>query len=213
MSVKLYGIPGSPYVRSVMAGLEEKQIPYDFVALAPADIARPEYLARQPFGRVPAFEHDGFALYETQAILRYLDGAFDGPALIPHDPKERARMDQLVGVCDWYLFPQVGATIGFERVVKPLIGLGPADEAAIAKAVPDAERCFSAINTLARAPFLTGAHLSIADLMLACHMNVLMATAECHAIVATYPKLRDWLVRMEERPSMRKTDVLQLKAA
>lgn len=49
-------------------------------------------LARQPFGKVPAFEHDGFALYEMQAILRHVDEVFAGNGLQPNDAKRRAQI-------------------------------------------------------------------------------------------------------------------------
>ncbi len=62
--------------------------------------AEPEYLARQPFAKVPAFEHDGFRIYETSAIMRYVDEAFDGPALQPADAKGRAIMEQAISVID-----------------------------------------------------------------------------------------------------------------
>ena len=80
----LYGPAFSTYARSVRLALEEKGVPY---VLEEIDIfsganATPEYLARQPFGKVPALEHDGFRLYETGAILRYVDEAFDGPSLL-----------------------------------------------------------------------------------------------------------------------------------
>src|SRR5213078_2515073 len=112
---KVYGVPGSPYLRAVLVGLEEKAAAYELIPVSGPATKQPEHLARHPFGRVPAFEHDGFALYETQAILRYIDGAFPGAALQPTGLKERAHMDQLVGICDWYLFPQVGVTIAFQR--------------------------------------------------------------------------------------------------
>jgi glutathione S-transferase len=213
MSVKVFGVPGSPYMRAVLMGLEEKGAAYELVALRAGESKQPEHPARHPFGRVPAFEHDGFALYETQAILRYIDSAFPGAALQPSDQKQRARMDQLVGICDWYLFPQVGVTIAFQRIVKPLIMGGAPDEEIIAKAIPNAERCFAVIAGFLRAPFLTGAQLSIADLMIACHMSMLVATPECRAIIARHPELRDWLTRMEARPSMQRTDLLPRKAA
>ena len=213
MSVKVYGVPGSPYVRAVLVGLEEKGAAYDFVAVAGPQTRQAEHLARHPFGRVPAFWHDGFALYETQAILRYIDGAFAGPALRPRDLKEVARMDQLIGICDWYLFPQVGVTIAFQRIVKPLIMGGTPDEAIIAKAIPNAERCYAVIAGFLHAPFLTGAQVSIADLMIACQMSMLAKTPECQAIIAKHPPLRDWLARMEARPSLQKTDLLPRKAA
>ena len=49
-------------------------------------------------------EHNGFLLYETQAILRYLDRVLPTPALTPADPRRAARMDQVMNVTDWYLF-------------------------------------------------------------------------------------------------------------
>ncbi len=60
------------------------------------------YLAFHPFGRIPAFEHDGFRLYETGAITRYVDEAFNGPALQPRDPRSRATMNQIIGLLDAY---------------------------------------------------------------------------------------------------------------
>jgi len=213
MSVKVYGVPGSPYLRAVLVGLEEKGAAYELVPIRGPESKQPEHLARHPFGRVPAFAHDGFSLYETQAILRYIDGAFAGAALRPSAPKELARMDQLVGICDWYLFPQVGVTIAFQRIVKPLLMGGVPDEEIIAKAIPNAERCFAVIAGFLHAPFLAGAQLSIADIMVACHMNMLVATPECAAIIAKHPALRDWLARMEARPSFQKTDLFPRKAA
>src|SRR4051812_40950946 len=69
----VYGIPGSPYLRSLLAGLEEKGLPYHLTALAPGQHKSPEHLERHPFGRIPVLDHGDFRLYETQAILRYLD--------------------------------------------------------------------------------------------------------------------------------------------
>jgi len=213
MSVKVYGVPGSPYLRAVLVGLEEKGAAYELVPIRGPESKQPEHLARHPFGRVPAFEHDGFLLYETQAILRYIDGAFPGAALRPSELKELARMDQLIGVCDWYLFPQVGVTIAFQRIVKPLLMGGTPDEEIVANAIPNAERCFAVIAGFLHAAFLTGAQLSIADIMIACHMHMLVATPECAAIIAKHPPLRDWLTRIEARPSFQKTDLFPRKAA
>ena len=80
MSVKLYGMAGSPNVRGAMLGLAEKGVDYELITVLPP-FKDPEHMTRNPFGRVPVFEHDGFMLYETQAILRYVDQVFAGPAL------------------------------------------------------------------------------------------------------------------------------------
>jgi glutathione S-transferase len=206
MSVTIYGIPGSPYVRAALLGCEEKGVPYDFRHMQMGESKTPEHLARHAFGRIPAFEHDGFALYETQAILRYIDTVFPGPALQPAEPRAAARMNQLAGICDWYFFPQVGATIGFQRLIKPLMG-GTADEDACAAAYPNAVTCVTEIaRLLGEGPYLAGPQLTIADLMLAPQMAFLAMTPEGEKLFAAAPNITAWLARMEARESMRKTD-------
>ena len=51
---------------------------------------------------MPTLVHDGFVLYETSAITRYVDEAFPGPALQPTEPAQRARMNQIVAIVDSY---------------------------------------------------------------------------------------------------------------
>jgi glutathione S-transferase len=85
----VHTIPGSPFARAVLATLEEKGASYRVSPVAPGTFRSPEHLARHPFGRVPVLEHNGFSLYETQAILRYLDRVLPVPALTPADPKRK----------------------------------------------------------------------------------------------------------------------------
>ena len=94
----VHSIPGSPFGRSVMATLEEKHASWRLAPVVPGTMRSPVHLARHPFGRVPVLEHDGFSLYETQAILRYLDRIVPAPALSPSDAKRLARMDQVMMV-------------------------------------------------------------------------------------------------------------------
>ena len=97
----VHTIPGSPYARAVLAALEEKAVRYRLAPVAPGAFQSPQHLARHPFGRVPVLEHDGFVLYETQAILRYLDRIKPSPALTPADAQRIARMDQVMNINDW----------------------------------------------------------------------------------------------------------------
>jgi len=200
--IVVYGVPGSPYVRAVQMGLEEKGATYRFQPLGPGEPKGEEYLKRHPFGRVPAFQHGDFALYETQAILRYLDDEIPEPTLQPRDPHARARMNQIVGINDWYLFPKVVAVIVFQRIVGPVL-LGTAvDEAAIAAAMPMGKTCIAELNRLLGAqPFFAGGQLSIADLMLAPQIDFLAATPEGKSLLES-TRLQDWLARMNARPSM-----------
>src|SRR5215510_8831105 len=94
----VHSIPGSPYGRSVLATLAEKGASHRLVPVVPGTLKIEPHTLRHPFGRVPVLEHDGFMLYETQAIVRYLDRVLPAPPLTPADPKAAARMDQAMNV-------------------------------------------------------------------------------------------------------------------
>ncbi len=179
--IVIHGIPGSPYLRSALLGLEEKGLPYRLNVIALDARRSPEYLQLHPFGKIPALEHGNFRLYETQAMLRYIDslGAATAPALQPREPRAAARMNQIVGIVDCYVFPTISVGITAERLLSQVFWNRPPNEANIAKALPGARVC---INELARlkgkAPFLTGDTVSIADLMLAPHLEFFQATPE-----------------------------------
>lgn len=138
----VHATPGSPYARAVMAALEEKGADWRLAALTPGTSRQEPHLSRHPFGRMPVLDHGDFRLYETQAILRYLDRVLPQPALTPTDPKAAARMDQVMNVVDWYLFQGCGNIITFQRIVRPKLLGQPTDEAAIREAMP---RGFSSV--------------------------------------------------------------------
>jgi glutathione S-transferase len=211
--VTVYGIPGSPYLRAVLLGLEEKNVPYRLIRMGPGETKQPAHLERHPFGRIPAFTHGDFQLYETQAILRYIDAVFPGISLRPQAPRAAARMDQMIGVVDWYLFRDVGTTIIFNRVVAPAFGM-PTDEAACTAAIPKAKICAHELDRLiGDNPYVAGDEISIADLMLVPHLEYFSISPEGIAVLAPYPRLTAWLKRVQERPSMRNTSWEKLKQA
>src|SRR3984893_5489323 len=202
----VYSIPGSPFGRAVLGTLEEKAATDRLVPVAPGTFRSPEHLARHPFGRVPVLEHNGFSLYETQAILRYLDRVLPSPSLTPADPKRAARMDQVMNINDWYLFAGVGNVIVFHRVVGPrVMGLKP-DDAAIAAAMPKARIVFTELaRLLGEQSCFAGEDLSLADLMLAPAIGFFTDTPEWSELVAPHKNLVAWVERMEARPSMKAT--------
>ena len=162
----LFGEPYSVYVRAVRLALEEKNVAYELV---PVDIFKPggpppEHYARHPFGKIPAFEHAGFRLYEAGAITRYVDEAFPGPRLQPEHPRARARMNQIISILDSYAYPALVWDIYVERVSRPASGAAP-DEQRIAASLPRAEVCLAVISGLMdEAPWLAGKSISLADL-------------------------------------------------
>ena len=202
----VHTIPGSPFGRAVLIALEEKGAAYRLAAVAPGTLRSPEHTARHPFARVPVLEHDGFRLYETQAILRYLDRVLPAPPLTPVDARRAARMDQLMAINDWYLFQGVANVIGFQRVVGPrLLGLTP-DETAIAAAMPKARTVFTELSALlGRQPFLVGEAFTLADVLLAPQLDFLSATLEWAVLTADTPHLCAWLERVRARPSLEAT--------
>ncbi|WP_315704996.1 MULTISPECIES: glutathione S-transferase family protein [unclassified Bradyrhizobium] len=202
----VHSVPGSPFGRCVLIALEEKETSYRLAAMAPGASKSAEHLARNPFGCIPVLEHDGFMLYETQAILRYLDRILPQPSLTPADPKQAARMDQVMNISDWYLFQGVCSVIVFQRIVGPrLLGLAT-DEAAIEAAMPRARTVFAELSRLlGEQPFMAGDVLTLADLQAGPQASFLAATPEWATLTAAYPNLVAWIDRLEVRPSFQAT--------
>jgi glutathione S-transferase len=202
----VHSIPGSPFGRAVLAMLEEKAVRYQLAPVAPGMLKTQPHISRHPFGRVPVLDHGGFMLYESQAILRYLDRVLPTPPLTPTDPKAAARMDQAMNVNDWYLFQGVNSVIGFHRVVGPrVMGLTP-DEAAIAAAMPKAHVVFNELaRLLGEQDYFAGRVVSLADLLIAPQLDFLAETPEWSALTAEAPNLVSWLDRMNIRPSLKAT--------
>jgi glutathione S-transferase len=199
-------IPGSPFARAVLATLEEKRTPYRVASVVPGTLRSAQHLRLHPFGRVPVLEHGDFRLYETQAILRYLDRVLPDPPLTPTDARRAARMDQAMNLNDWYLFTGAGAVIGFQRVVAPRLMGVPSDEAAIAAAMPKARTAFEELARLLGAePYFAGATMTLADLMLAPQLDFLQKTPEWEALSSGLTNLAPWLARMQARPSLQAT--------
>jgi glutathione S-transferase len=186
-----------------MATLEEKGAPYRLARLAPKSA---EHLALHPFGRMPVLAHKEFRLYETQAILRYLDRVLPTPPLTPADPKLAARMDQVMNINDWYLFHDVGNVIIFHRVVGPKVMGTTPDEEAIEAAMPKAHVVFGELaRLLAQQTYFAGDTLSLADLMVAPAVAFFTLTPEWSVLGAPHANLVAWLARMQARPSMQAT--------
>jgi glutathione S-transferase len=205
-TITVHGIPGSPFLRSVEIALVEKDVDYELNAMSPADMKTAAHLEMHPFGRIPIFEHDGFRLYETQAIIRYVDELWPNPPLTPDNPQARARMNQLIGIIEWYLFPKAAAPIAFNRIIAPrLLGI-PGDEAVVADAMPFAHTCFSEIDRLlGDKAYLAGDQVSVADIMLGAQLDLFTECAEGRELISG-TRLVPWLDRMRARQSFLATE-------
>ncbi len=199
----LYGADYSVYVRIVRLALGEKNVDYTIVPVDVfADAGPPAwYLQLQPFGRIPAFEHDGLKLFETTAIARYVDEAFEGPALQPADPRLRAVMNQIVGMLDAYAYRTLVWDIYVETVSKPRDGKMP-DEVRVAAALPRAETCLAALAALKlTGPWLLGDRLSLADLHAAPMFAYFAKAPVAGPMLEKHPALLAWWQDIQARPS------------
>ena len=111
--LKIHYHPFSTFSRRVRIALLEKKIPHELVEI---DMVKrqhrsPEYLALNPYGRVPTLEEDGFVLYESTAILEYLELTRPDPPLVPTDPRGRALAAMHVKLCDIQLARQTSTII------------------------------------------------------------------------------------------------------
>ena len=187
--------------------MAEKDVDYDLV---PVDIFAKEgvpdwYLERHPFSRIPAFEHGGVRLYETAAITRYVDEAFDGPALQPADTAGRAVMTQIIGMLDAYAYLPMVWGVYVERVSKAQRG-EHADEALIAASLTKARTCLAALSSLRRnGRWLLGDQLTLADLHAAPMFAYFVQAAEGQALLNTLPALVPWWENMQALPGFAKT--------
>jgi glutathione S-transferase len=111
--IRLHYHPLSTYSRRVCIALLEKQIPHELIVvdMAARKHRDPAYLALNPYGRVPTMQTDDFVLYESTAILNYLEAMYPQNPLAPADPRERALVDMHVKLCDIQMARQTGAII------------------------------------------------------------------------------------------------------
>ncbi len=206
-SVILYGPSYSTYARTVRLVLEEKGIAYE---LKPVNIMAGEgqatdHTRRHPFGKVPAFEHDGFSLYETVAIARYIDRVFPGSSLQPSDPKQAGRMDQIIAVVDSYAYGSIVGKLVWQRLVVPMQG-GQGDESIVQGSMDTVRLCLSEFERLkGQSEFLTGSQISLADCFLAPIFGYLTMTPDAEGLLQSTPGLRRWWEAVSQRPSMQKT--------
>ncbi|RUX29295.1 glutathione S-transferase family protein [Mesorhizobium sp. M7A.F.Ca.US.011.01.1.1] len=200
----VYGAEYSVYVRIVRLVLAEKGIDYELV---PVDVFAAEgvpawYFEHHPFGRIPAFEHDGFRLFETSAIARYVEEAFDGPTLQPADARGRARMGQIIGMLDAYGYRPMVWDVAVERLEKEA-----PDEALIASGLRQAETVLGVLTSLkAPGPWLLGDQLTLADLHAAPIIAYFLNVAEGQGLLARFADIQDWYARIAARPSFVRTE-------
>jgi glutathione S-transferase len=209
MVLKLYGSPYSTCTARVAIVLHEKKIPYELV---PIDLAKgqqkaAEFVAVQPFGQVPYIvEDDGFTLYESRAICRYLAIKYPDqgtPNLIPHptqsDIKSIALFEQAASI-EVHNFDVFASRAGFEAFIKKARGM-ETDQAVVDASVKMLEAKLDGYEViLGKQKYLGGDQLTLVDLF---HLpyGAMLAKFGCNLMTTKGPNITRWWNDITSRAS------------
>jgi glutathione S-transferase len=195
MGIKLHYNPLSTFSRRVLIAFAEKQIPHELVVvdMAARQHRQQPYLSLNPYGRVPTLEDDGFVLFESTAILNYLEAIRPAPPLLPGDVRDRAVVDMHMKLCDLQLTRHSGTVIFPKRFL-------PKERwntAAMAEAKAEIEKHLAILDKLlAGRTYLVAEQFSLADV---CYMPFLDFLPLMEIVPPT--AVAAWSERLLARPS------------
>jgi glutathione S-transferase len=206
MALTFYYGSGSPFAWRVWLGLEYKRIPYEqkTVSFSAGDLRKPEYTAINPRQKVPAIVDDGFALYESDAILEYIDEKYPAPKLFPGDAQQHALTRRMIREADLYFGGAMDAVID-EVLFKPQAEW---DADAIANGRAAMAKELALWESLMRGDYLAG-ELSAADftlyplLALSLRCEKKKPDIDLRSIIG--PRVTAWMKRIEALPYFQKT--------
>jgi glutathione S-transferase len=209
MALDFYHGHGSPFSWRVWLALEHKKIPYTLKLLSfqSEDTKKPEFVAINPRHHVPTIVDDGFALWESMAILEYLDERFaSGEKLYPGDTRNRALVRRLAQEAEAYLYRE-----GISPVVDEFFWKGdePADMDKVAKWREGVRQELEYFDKALRGPYLAGQSITAADIVLypsvAYCKRITFRKPESKLAALIPAKLAEWAKRIESLPYFDKT--------
>ena len=211
----LYGSHLSPFVRKVMIYAAEKRIELETQNALPGS-ADPDFRRISPFGKIPGFVDEDFAISDSTAIITYLEAKYPEPALIPAEPRERARVVWFDEFADTILTAAAGKCF-FNRIVAPMMGR-PQDLAAADRAeAEELPPIFAWVESqLPESGHLVGDRLTLADIAVA---SPFVNLHHCAAPIdgKSYPKLagflEHWFARESLAPLLAREDRMLKRAA
>lgn len=202
MSLIVYGVPLSPFVRKLRLCLAEKGLDYQLEIILPFD--QPDWFCNlNPLGRIPAIKDGDFTLADSSVICQYIEDRYrDLIPLLGKGAEEHAKIRWLEKYADYELAPLTTFTIFQHRVINPSMKKA-IDEGAVQSAVNEKlpvhfdylERC------LGSAEYFVGGALSLADLAFACQVINMEHGGEV-LDDQRWPNLASLFLRIKRRPSV-----------
>jgi glutathione S-transferase len=204
--MRLYHHPFSSNGRRAVMTALHLGVKLDLVVvdLAKGEQRRPDFLKMNPNGRVPVLDDDGFFLNESHAIMAYLADKTPGQTLYPSELKARADVNRWLFWSAQHFQPAV-AVLNWERNVKALLNLGPADPKEEARGERLVGECAKVLDEhLAGKEWVAQGRLTLADIALATSLmvqeHVKLSTVAC-------PNIQAWLGRVKALDAWKKTSL------
>lgn len=200
--LRVFGYRYSVYTRIVRWTLAEKGFDYTYIETNPFDQKPDDSTeARHPYGQVPILEHDRYRLFETAAIIRYLDEYATGRRLLqPVKPQTVGRMVQIQSMIDQQGYLPMVRQLFAHRVFRPFENEIP-DEQQIIQGIEGTQKFLAALDSLIdTTPYLCSNRISLADLHLAPMIDYMQLAPEGQSLLANCPKVQTWWRMIEQRP-------------
>ncbi|WP_220800293.1 glutathione S-transferase family protein [Roseobacter sp. OBYS 0001] len=198
---RLFHVPLSPFCRKVRLSLAEKKIDVELVEERYWE-EDPEFMRRNPAGKVPVLKIDGVIMAESAAICEYIEETRPDPSLMPKDAIARAEVRRLVGWFDDKFHHEVTSKLLYERVNKKMMKLGYPDSKNV-KAGSKAIKYHLDYMTwlLDHRRWLAGDAMSLADFAAAAHLSALDYNSDVDWNRSEVVK--DWYAKIKSRPAFR----------
>ncbi|KAJ7175030.1 glutathione S-transferase [Mycena crocata] len=197
--LKLYGGKHATCTRRVGTVLHELKVPFELIEVdvVNGENKSPAYLEKQPFGQIPYIDDDGFILYETRAICRYIAAKYPSSGLIPTDPKANALFEQAAAV-ELTNFDPSASKAGFELYMQ-YWGV-PANQAVVDAQLEILDKKLDAYDAiLGKHRYVAGETLTLADLF---HVPYApLVNLDKRAIMTSKPNVARWFNELIARPS------------
>ncbi len=183
-----------------------KDVEHDTIEVNPfADLSE-AYLKLHPFGRVPVLTHGEFQLFETAAITRYIDRAFEGRSLQPESAAALARMDQVIAVVDAYAYWPMVRQVSSHAFFRPLVGEESSPEE-VERGLKASIKILSFFDDVAReGEILTGRVISLADCHLAPMVDYFVRAEQGKAALSPHLALQRWWNQLSDWDVLEATD-------
>ena len=204
--VRLHGYKYSVYNRIARLTLLLKEVEHEVVEVDPFSEPSEAYLALHPFGRVPTLTHDGFALFETNAITRYIDRAFQGRPLQPERAAIVGRMDQVISVIDAYGYWPMVRQVSSHGFFRNYFGEA-SDPEEVAAGLQKSRTVLSFLNGIAeKGEILNGRTLTLADCHLAPMLDYFVRADAGREALSHYRAIQGWWDKVSHLDVLASTD-------